>query len=200
MTIHGAIIEQCMAALSVGWRQINLRRADLRRADLNGADLSGADLRRADLRGASLSGADLSGASLSGASLRGADLRRADLRGASLSGADLRGADLSGADLRGAIGLRLDGMPDPVDLRDKVAAHIKQHPELHNQSEWGDGSSNPSCGTPCCVAGWACHLGGGTYGLEVEQAAIRLLWVDGKPLPSFSSGATRESILEALRS
>jgi hypothetical protein len=43
--------------------------------------------------------------------------------------------------------------PDPSALRIAVADQIEQHPELHNQSKWGDGSANPSCGTPCCVAG-----------------------------------------------
>jgi hypothetical protein len=174
-----------MATLSVGWRQIDLREADLSRANLS----------RANLRGCNLRGADLSRADL-----READLRGADLSGADLSRADLRRASLREANLSWAFGLRIEGMPDAAELRVKVAAHIESHPELHNQAEWGDGSPNPSCGTPCCVAGWACHLGGGRYGLEVADAAVRLLWVDGKPLPDFSSSASRASILEALRS
>ncbi len=85
-------------------------------------------------------------------------------------------------------------------LRAAVAAHIEAHPELHAQSQWGDGSPDPACGTACCVAGWACHLGGGTHGMSVPTAATILLWQDGAPMPSFDSVATRDEILEALRS
>jgi hypothetical protein len=197
----------------------DLSGADLRGADLSGADLSGADLSEAylsgaNLRGADLSGADLRGADLSeaylseadlrGANLRGADLSGADLRGAYLSEAylseaDLRGADLSGADLSGAKNFRFQDAPDPLALRRSVADHIEQHPELHDQAEWGDGSADHACETPCCVAGWACHLGGGARGTHVASAATRLLWVDGLPMPPFDATATREEILAALR-
>ena len=181
----------------------DLRGADLRDANLRGAHLSGADLSGADLRGAHLSGADLWGAHLSGADLRDADLwianlSGADLRDANLRGADLSGADLRGADLRGASGLpRLH--PDPRALRLVVADHIEQHPELHEQRKWGSGRADPNCGTPCCVAGRACHLGGGTHGYSVPTAATLLLHVDGLPMPSFAASATREEILAALR-
>ena len=80
-----------------------------------------------------------------------------------------------------------------------VADQIEAWPELHDQAEWGDGSPDPSCRTPCCVAGWACHLGGGRRDYSVPNAAIRLLWVDGLPMPDFSSIATRGDILSALR-
>lgn len=123
------------------------------------------------------------------------ETRQIDLRGA-----NLEGADLGGANLEGPSGLRLEGMPDPMTLRGLVADHIEKHPELHNQAERGDGRPDPTCGTPCCVAGWACHLGGGAYGLGVANAAICLLWVAGKPLPPFGASASREEILEALRS
>ena len=116
---------------------------------------------------------------------------------ADLSGADLRGANLSEAGLSEAEGLR-DGMPRASALRAEVADQIEAHPELHDQSTWGTGDP-AECGTPCCVAGWACRLGGGTYGQTVESAAWRLLWVDSRPMPDFDSGSTRAAILDALR-
>jgi len=186
----------------------NLNGADLNGANLNGADLSDANLSGATLNGANLSdanlsyadlyGADLRGANLCGADLSGADLRGANLCGATLSGADLCGANLNGADLSGATGYRYPDAPDPADLRRLVAEQIRQHPELHNQSAWGDGSADPACQTPCCVAGWACHLGGGDRGDGVAPAATRLLWLDGHPMPSFDPDTTREDLLAAL--
>ena len=154
-----------------------------------GRNLSGADLRGADLRGAYLRGANLRGAYLSDANLRGANLLDADL-----SGAYLRGAYLSGA-----IGLRTPDMPDARALRLAVATQIDTHPELHDQRQWGDGSADPACQTPCCVAGWACHLGGGDRGLSVQTAATILLHVDGAPAVDFAATATREDILAQLR-
>jgi hypothetical protein len=177
----------------------DLRRADLTGAKLSDADLTGAKLSDADLRRADLTGAKLSDADLTGAKLSGADLRRADLTGADLTGAVLTGAVLTGAKLTDAVGFRFADAPDPRELRLKVADHIENHPDLHNQADWGDGSDNPACGTPCCVAGWACHLGGGARDMDVSSAAVRLLWVDGAPMPSFSGHADRESILTALR-
>ncbi len=165
------------------------KRADLTRADLTRADLTRADLTRADLTGADLTGADLTGADLTGADLTDADL----------TDADLTRADLTGADLTRATRFRLSGMPDPATLRLAVADHIEAHPELHNQGSWGDGSADPACGTPCCVAGWACHLGGGSYGLAVSSAATRLLYLAGAPMPDFSGDAAREDIIQALR-
>ena len=141
------------------------------------------------LRDANLAGANLSGANLSGAYLRGANLARANLNG----------TDFTGANLTGAVGLRFRDAPDPIVLRKLVADQIESHPELHDQGDWGDGSANPKCGTPCCVAGWACHMGGGARGEAVSSAATRLLWVDGLPMPSFMAYATRDEILAALR-
>ncbi|MCI0564075.1 MAG: pentapeptide repeat-containing protein [Nitrososphaera sp.] len=190
-------------------RDANLAIADLTGADLTYANLSGADLPGANLSGANLSGADLALAKIFGANLSDANLTRANLpfvyltdanlEGANLSDANLAFAYLEGANLEGAIGLMREGMPDPQELRLRVADHIEQHPELHNQNAWGDGSADPFCGTPCCVAGWACHLGGGSYGLTVATAATILLWIDGKPMPSFKGYSTRDQILAALR-
>jgi len=195
-------------------RGANLTRANLTRANLSGADLSDANLDGANLTGANLHGAnlidanlyracvidaDLTGANLSCADLTGADLNGANLGGANLTRANLSGADLSDANLTGAIGFRFPDAPDPIALRKLVADQIESHPELHDQGDWGDGCANPNCGTPCCVAGWACHLGGGARGLSVSSSATRLLWVDGLPMPSFESDATREEILDALR-
>ena len=117
------------------------------------------------------------------------------------SGADLSWANLTGANLTEA-NLREQLLPDapPVEaLREAVANQIEAHPELHNQAEWGDGSNNPSCDTPCCAAGWACHLGGGDRGLSVQTAAMPLLWHKDLPMPDFSNDASREDILAALR-
>ena len=150
---------------------------------------------RADLSGANLRDANLRDANLRGANLRGANLRDASLRGANLSGANLRDANLSGAKNLPTFA----DAPDPRELRKRVADHIEAHPELHNQSEWGDGSADPACVTPCCVAGWTCHLGGGERGLGVSTAAALLLHVDGLPMPSFRPGAGRDEILAALR-
>ena len=193
----GAVIRTVDAA--------DLRGADLRDANLRGADLRGADLRDADLRGANLRGANLRDADLRGANLRDADLGDANLGDANLRGANLRGANLYGANLGGAnLGDLRNSMlggdaPDALELRAKVAAHIEAHPELHDQSEWGDGKPDPTCGTPCCVAGWACHLGGGDRGLGVPTAAALLLTAPGVDNPSFDAGVSREEILRVLR-
>ncbi len=211
-SLHTMTREELLAAYAAGQRDftkvnlseanltgVNLTEADLTGADLYGVNLTGADLSGADLYGVNLTGADLSRADLSGADLYGVNLTGADLSGADLTGADLSRADLSRADLTGAIGFRFENAPDPAELRKLVADKIESHPELHNQREWGDGSANPECGTACCVAGWACHLGGGSRGEYVSSAAMRLLWIDGKPMPSFDISATREEILTALR-
>jgi hypothetical protein len=107
--------------------------------------------------------------------------------------------NLMEANLTEANGFRFADAPDPRTLRAAVAGVLEAHPELHNQASWGDGSANTSCGTPCCVAGWACHLGGGARDSRVASAAIRLLWLDGAPMPSFGMDATLEDILSALR-
>ena len=183
----------------------NLRGANLYGANLRGANLRGANLGGANLYGANLYGADLYGANLYGADLYGADLYDANLRGANLRGANLRDANLGGANLYGAnLGDLRNSMlggdaPDALELRAKVAAHIETHPELHDQSEWGDGKPDPTCGTPCCVAGWACHLGGGDRGLGVATAATLLLTAPGVDNPSFDAGVSREEILRVLR-
>jgi uncharacterized protein YjbI with pentapeptide repeats len=180
----------------------NLSGADLRHADLSGANLSGADLSDAILRHANLSGADLSGADLSGADLSGADLSDAILRHADLSGANLSDANLSDADLSDAIELPLPAGHDAAKLRAAVADQIELHPELHDQTQWGEGAATPNpeaCGTPCCVAGWACRIGGGENGLGVATMASILLFQPGKPTPSFDAENTRERILKDLR-
>jgi hypothetical protein len=108
------------------------------------------------------------------------------------------GPYLTGAELDGVEGLpQLHG--DPRALRLAVADHIEAYPHLHDQLEWGDGSADPHCGTPCCVAGWACHLGGGDHGYNVPTAAALLLHVYGLPMPDFSSYANRADIVAALR-
>jgi uncharacterized protein YjbI with pentapeptide repeats len=161
--------------------------ANLEDANLEGADLENANLARANLARANLARANLARADLENASLAGADLARADLAHAYLAGADLEGGKLPdlGVDARA--------------LRLRVAEHIEAHPELHDQREWGDGTAYEACNTPCCVAGWACHLGGGNRGLSIPTAATLLLHVDGLPMPDFSATATREDILKALR-
>ena len=143
------------------------------------------------------SGANLCEANLCEANLCEANLCEAYLRGANLREANLRGAYLRGADL-GELRARYQ-MPDAAALREAVALKLEKNPELHNQGEWGDGSADPDCGTACCVAGWACHLGGGDRNLGVSTAATLLLWADGLPMPDFSGGAKREDIIAALR-
>lgn len=166
-------------------------------ADLRGADLRCADLSSADLHGSNLHGSNLRGANLRGADLSFADLRCADLRGSDLRCADLHGSDLHGANLSGANLPALSDAPDPRALRAAVAAQLREHPELHAQADWGTGDPE-ACGTSCCVAGWACRLGGGTRGLGVSTAATLLLWVDGLPMPDFAPEASRDAILAAL--
>ncbi len=190
------IKEELLAAYAAGRRAfpgVDLSGAHLCGADLRGADLSAANLSDADLMGVDLSGAILSGAYLTRAWLHGADLQLADL-----SGANLCGADLSDADLTGAIGLRFAGAPDPLELRQRVAEQIREHPELHDQGTWGEETDEASCGTPCCVAGWACRLGGGDRGHRISTAATVLLHCDGYRVPSFAGYATREDILRDL--
>ncbi len=193
--------EELLAAYADGRRDftgVDLSEVALQGANLRDADLRGADLQHADLRGANLRFADLCNTNLSGANLRSADLRGAILSRADLRGAILSRAKLSGAALTGAIGFRFPGAPDPLELRRFVAEQIRDHPELHDQSDWGGESEDASCGTPCCVAGWACRLGGGARGHSVPAAAIRLLHCDGYRLPSFAPGTAREDILRDL--
>jgi len=95
--------------------------------------------------------------------------------------------------------LLIPDAPDARILRLAVAAHIESRPELHDQGQWGNGSADPSCSTPCCVAGRSCHLGGGSRGLPVELAAMALLSTDDAPLPSFYAMAHRSDIMRALR-
>jgi hypothetical protein len=87
--------------------------------------------------------------------------------------------------------------PDAATLRVLVAAHIEQHPDLHDQARWGSGA--PDCGTAQCAAGWICSLGGGTRGLPVELAARALSHVDGAPLVEFLASASRDEVLASLR-
>jgi hypothetical protein len=94
---------------------------------------------------------------------------------------------------------RPEGAPDAKELRLAVADQLERHPELHDQGSWGDGRADPACSTPCCVAGWTCHLGGGTYGLTVEYAAQYLLFLSGHPMPSFTTNMDAESIIADLR-
>lgn len=215
---------ECAIAAGVDLRFADLEYVDFRGAvfhdvDFTGANFRGACFRLTHLRGVKFAGATFADADLRGAYLKGANFRNADLKNANLCGAYLKGADLQGADLQGAnlqlanifpamgpcanlTGARLPvlaGAPDPRELRRLVADHIEAHPDLHDQCHWGNGADEPSCKTPCCVAGWACHLGGGDRGLGVATAATLLLWVDGLPLPDFSKGASREDILAALR-
>ncbi len=210
--------EELLAAYAAGRRYfvgVNLSGADLRganlcdsyfrRANLRGADLRGVILSRADLTGAKLSGADLYSANLRNTRMVHVDLRVAkvlcaDFRGADLQGADLSDSDLSGTtlvnvNLTGAIGFRFPGAPDPLDLRQRVADQIREYPELHDQRVWGQ---RESCGTPCCVGGWACRLGGGDRGHIIPTAATLLLHCDGYRLPSFASDTPREAILRDL--
>lgn len=206
--LRGAILADALlsGAYLMGAR---LTGAHLGCAHLGGSRLTGAILTDADLRGAYLGGADLRDADLRGSDLRGADLRDSTLAGANLTGADLTDANIIGVGLGGAIltgatiasGLTWDALRaevDPRELRRRVADHIELHPELHDQREWGDDSAD-DCGTPCCVAGWACRLGGGARGMHISAAATLMLHIDGLPMPSFDSDASREDILAALR-
>ncbi len=198
--------EELLAAYAAG-------RWDFTGVDFCGADLRGAPLFRVDLTGAAFIDADLSGATLYDvalcyANLRGANLCRADswhadltgaiLTGADLTGADLTGAILTGADLTGAIGFQFPEAPDPLALRRLVAKQMREHPELHDQGAWGYRGDDESCGTPCCVAGWACRLGGGARGHFIPTAATMLLHYDGYRIPSFAGNASRKAILRDL--
>ncbi len=198
--------KELLKAYAAGRRDftgVDLSGADLRGAVLSRADLFGADLSCAKLSSANLYGAILNGANLTGTDLRSADLSCANLIDATLSGADLTGADLSeawlqGVDLTGAVGFRFPGSPDPLELRQRVADQIREHPELHDQGAWGYRGDDESCGTPCCVAGWACRLGGGPRGHRISTAATVLLHCDGYRVPSFVGSASRESIIRDL--
>ena len=178
--------------------RVVLSYATLYRAFLVRVDLSHASLFRADLSYANLTGANLTEANLTEANLTGVDLTDASLSYANLTGVDLTNARLSHADLTGAKFDRPAGAPPARELRRMVADHIERHPDLFDQEDWGDGEADPSCRTPCCVAGWTCHFGGGRGNLTVSTAATLLLWVDGLPMPSFLAGESCEDILAAL--
>lgn len=55
-----------------------------------------------------------------------------------------------------------------VDLLRKVKQQIVDHPESHDQAVWAE---KRSCGTVCCVAGWAAHLSGGRLDWQVYGGA-----------------------------
>ena len=160
------------------------------------ADLAGADLSGADLAGADLTGADLTGAILCGANLAGANLRGATLTDANLTGANLRSASLTGANIV-ALRTAFDVEHDPT-LPAQVLEQIEAHPESHDQLAW-----HSPCGTQHCVAGWFVTLAG-PEGRALEDrfgtrvAATLLAAIPGVEMPSFSSKASREEIIESL--
>lgn len=42
-----------------------------------------------------------------------------------------------------------------IELAEKVLKQVTEHPETHNQHEWG---YRNSCGTSACLAGWAVYI------------------------------------------
>ena len=42
-------------------------------------------------------------------------------------------------------------------LREVIRA-IEEHPDRYDQGSFGVGNPLSSCGTPCCIAGWATYL------------------------------------------
>ena len=48
--------------------------------------------------------------------------------------------------------------PSGLDLMRKVLDQVESHPELHYQNSWAVQFENSSCGTACCLAGWAAVL------------------------------------------
>jgi hypothetical protein len=57
-----------------------------------------------------------------------------------------------------------------IDRYNAVLAHIEQHPEEWNQSEWR--------GTACCIAGHAARMFGADPGLATLTAAALALEID----------------------
>ena len=162
--------------------------ADLMGASLRGANLVGVDLRRAYLGRANLEGANLVGLNLEAAYLGMANLEGANLKGANLGRADLRGTDL------------LAGLVDHAALRRQVHDQIRDHPELHDQSEW---HTETPCGTAHCVAGWTVTFAG-PLGRFMERqygtATAADLLLGGKVRPSFDPDTPCEDILRDLMS
>ena len=58
-----------------------------------------------------------------------------------------------------------------IDLAEKVLAHVKAHPKLHDQSTW-------HCGTTACLAGWTVALSGEVAGYP-EMDSSRVYLKDG---------------------
>jgi hypothetical protein len=99
-------------------------RAGAAARDLAGVDLRDQDLAGQDLRGADLRGANWRGMRLDEVDLAGADLSRADLTGVRMTGGSLRSAVLTGSQWRGAALLGVQGVDDPPDRPELVAAAI----------------------------------------------------------------------------
>ena len=73
-----------------------------------------------------------------------------------------------------------------IELAEKVLKQVTEHPETHNQEEWGYRA--PSCGTQACLAGWAVHFTypdlvmnwrSGPYGEEGAETASSVT-LDGR--------------------
>lgn len=186
----------------------DFRSADLTRSDLTGASPTRVDPTRVDPTGANLAGANLSGANLTRVNLtrvnlRGANLSKAALKDADLTGAKLDGTDLGGASLNEARGFRFPTTQGPRDFRDRLAAWLEANPALYNPNQIG--SANPD--EPRDVAGWASwfvaadlpiNLPATAIGLR--EIAIRSLWLDGSPMPSFACNVPLAQVLVNLRS
>ena len=71
-----------------------------------------------------------------------------------------------------------------VPLLRKVLEHITAHPEEWNQEWWAVKSTESSCGTACCVAGWTVSWAGHGFQWDSEgRSSVYLKEDDMRSIP-----------------
>lgn len=77
-----------------------------------------------------------------------------------------------------------------VPLLRKILEHITAHPEEWHQEWWAIKTSESSCGTACCVAGWAAFLGGYSFRWghlqDNDKASVNVGGKAGKTIPEIA--------------
>lgn len=76
-----------------------------------------------------------------------------------------------------------------IELLQETMQWLKDHPELHDQSDYWT-----SCGTPLCFAGWATHLNG------LTRQRLRDAYMQTRDYAAFALGLTRDEALTLFAS
>jgi hypothetical protein len=71
-----------------------------------------------------------------------------------------------------------------VPLLRKVLEHVTAHPEEWNQKWWATKTTESSCGTACCVAGWAVSWAGHDFKWDSNgEASVYIRERDARAIP-----------------